>query len=107
MLDQLGYQVTRAASAAAALDALANGPPVDVVFFDPAGPMTLGGLYPRSLDITSKACGHHATVNVDAWPDEEQCPFFGPRMRCTKSSHQRQLNTGLDPGARRAREPRQ
>jgi rubredoxin len=56
----------------------------------PTGPMTLGNmrsLGPRSLDIRCKACGYHATLNVDKWPDEEPVPAFGPRMRCSKCGH--------------------
>jgi CheY-like chemotaxis protein len=44
MLDQLGYEVTRAASAAAALGALANGRPVDIVFSDIMMPGGMNGL---------------------------------------------------------------
>jgi signal transduction histidine kinase/CheY-like chemotaxis protein len=44
MLQQLGYDVTRAASAAAALGALANGRPVDVVFSDIMMPGGMNGV---------------------------------------------------------------
>ncbi len=44
MLQQLGYQVTRAASAQAALGALANGRPVDVVFSDVMMPGGMSGV---------------------------------------------------------------
>jgi CheY-like chemotaxis protein len=44
MLDQLGYQVTRAATAAAALGALANGRPVDIVFSDFMMPGGMNGV---------------------------------------------------------------
>lgn len=44
MLDQLGYQVTRAASAAAALGALADGRSVDVVFSDVMMPGGMNGV---------------------------------------------------------------
>jgi len=44
MLDQLGYQVTRAASAAAALGALANGRQVDIVFSDIMMPGGMDGV---------------------------------------------------------------
>jgi hypothetical protein len=55
-----------------------------------AGPMTLGNmrrLGMRSLDVTCKACGHHATFNVDAWPDEVLVISFGRRIRCIKCGH--------------------
>jgi CheY-like chemotaxis protein len=44
MLDQLGYEVTRAASATAALGALANGRPVDIVFSDIMMPGGMNGV---------------------------------------------------------------
>jgi CheY-like chemotaxis protein len=44
MLDQLGYRVTHAASAAAALGALANGRMVDIVFSDSMMPGGLNGV---------------------------------------------------------------
>ncbi len=44
MLQQLGYEVTRAASAAAALGALANGRQVDVVFSDIMMPGGMNGV---------------------------------------------------------------
>ncbi|QIO32186.1 response regulator [Bradyrhizobium sp. 1(2017)] len=44
MLDQLGYQVTRAASAAAALGALADGRTVDLVFSDIMMPGGMNGV---------------------------------------------------------------
>jgi signal transduction histidine kinase/ActR/RegA family two-component response regulator len=44
MLDELGYEVTRAASAAAALGALANGRHVDVVFSDVMMPGGMNGV---------------------------------------------------------------
>jgi signal transduction histidine kinase/CheY-like chemotaxis protein len=44
MLDQLGYGVTRAATAKAALGALANGRPVDVVFSDIMMPGGMNGV---------------------------------------------------------------
>ena len=44
MLDQLGYEVMRAASAAAALGALANGRRVDVVFSDIMMPGGMNGV---------------------------------------------------------------
>jgi signal transduction histidine kinase/CheY-like chemotaxis protein len=44
MLDQLGYEVTRTASAAAALGALANGRPVDVVLSDVMMPGGMNGV---------------------------------------------------------------
>lgn len=44
MLDQLGYEVTRAASAAAALGALADGRSVDVVFSDVMMPGGMNGV---------------------------------------------------------------
>jgi signal transduction histidine kinase/ActR/RegA family two-component response regulator len=44
MLEQLGYEVTRAASAAAALGALADGPPVDIVFSDVMMPGGMNGI---------------------------------------------------------------
>jgi CheY-like chemotaxis protein len=44
MLDQLGYQVTRAACAAAALGALADGRSVDVVFSDVMMPGGMNGV---------------------------------------------------------------
>jgi CheY-like chemotaxis protein len=44
MLDQLGYEVTRAASAAAALGALANGRHVDIVFSDIMMPGAMNGV---------------------------------------------------------------
>jgi CheY-like chemotaxis protein len=44
MLRQLGYQVTRVASAAAALGALANGRAVDIVFSDIMMPGGMNGL---------------------------------------------------------------
>lgn len=44
MLDELGYQVIRAATAAAALGALANGRPVDVVFSDIMMPGGMNGV---------------------------------------------------------------
>lgn len=44
MLDELGYQVIRAASASAALGALANGRPVDVVFSDIMMPGGMNGV---------------------------------------------------------------
>jgi hypothetical protein len=51
---------------------------------------TLGNmrsLGPRDLDVTCKACGHHTTVNVDAFPDDMPVLALGPRMRCTKCGH--------------------
>lgn len=57
---------------------------------EPSGLLTLGNmrsLGPRSLDVSCTACDYHTTVNVDAWPDEESVPAFGPRMRCTKCGH--------------------
>jgi hypothetical protein len=56
----------------------------------PSGPMTLGNmrsLGPRALDVTCNVCDYHATVNVDAWPDDTPVPSMGPRMRCTKCGH--------------------
>ena len=44
MLNQLGYEVTRAANAAAALGALADGRPVDVVFSDIMMPGGMNGV---------------------------------------------------------------
>jgi CheY-like chemotaxis protein len=44
MLDELGYQVTRAASATAALGALANGRKVDLVFSDIMMPGGMNGV---------------------------------------------------------------
>lgn len=44
MLDQLGYEVTRAASAVAALGALANGRQVDLVFSDVMMPGGMNGV---------------------------------------------------------------
>lgn len=44
MLDQLGYQVTRTASAAAALGALADGRSVDIVFSDVMMPGGMNGV---------------------------------------------------------------
>ncbi|UFW48558.1 MULTISPECIES: ATP-binding protein [Bradyrhizobium] len=44
MLDDLGYEVTRAASAAAALGALADGRPVDIVFSDVMMPGGMNGV---------------------------------------------------------------
>jgi CheY-like chemotaxis protein len=44
MLDQLGYHVTRAATASAALGALANGRKVDIVFSDIMMPGGMSGL---------------------------------------------------------------
>jgi CheY-like chemotaxis protein len=44
MLSQLGYEVTRAANAAAALGALANGRQVDIVFSDVMMPGGMNGL---------------------------------------------------------------
>lgn len=44
MLDQLGYEVTRAATAAAALGALANGRRVDIVFSDVMMPGGMNGV---------------------------------------------------------------
>jgi len=44
MLDQLGYEVTRAATAAAALGALANGRAVDIVFSDIMMPGGMDGV---------------------------------------------------------------
>jgi CheY-like chemotaxis protein len=44
MLEQLGYQVTRAASAAAALGALSNGRAVDLVFSDIMMPGGMNGV---------------------------------------------------------------
>ena len=44
MLDQLGYEVTRAASATAALGALANGRSVDIVFSDIMMPGGMNGV---------------------------------------------------------------
>jgi signal transduction histidine kinase/ActR/RegA family two-component response regulator len=44
MLNQLGYEVTRAATAAAALSALTNGRPVDIVFSDIMMPGGMNGV---------------------------------------------------------------
>jgi CheY-like chemotaxis protein len=44
MLGHLGYEVTRAASAAAALGALANGRHVDIVFSDVMMPGSMNGV---------------------------------------------------------------
>jgi ribosomal protein L37E len=57
---------------------------------EPAGPMTLGNmrsLGPRSLDVMCRACGHHTSVNVDAYADDVAVPSLGPRMRCRKCGH--------------------
>jgi ribosomal protein L37E len=62
-------------------------PPASSKSKQPAGPMTLGNmrsLGPRSLDVTCTACGHHTSVNVDAWPDDVPVPSMGVHMRCTK-----------------------
>ena len=56
----------------------------------PTGPMTLGNmrsLGPRLLDVTCRACGHHSTFNVDAWPDEVLVMSFGRRIRCIQCGH--------------------
>ncbi len=37
----------------------------------------------RGLFATCSACGYHAEMNVDAWPDEVPVPSFGPRIRCS------------------------
>jgi hypothetical protein len=42
-------------------------------------PMTLGNGV-RGLFVICSACGYHAEVNVDAWPDDVPVPSFGPRM---------------------------
>ena len=50
-------------------------------------PMTLGNMRQngvRGLFVICSACGYHAEVNVDAWPDDVPVPSFGPRMPCTK-----------------------
>jgi CheY-like chemotaxis protein len=44
MMEQLGYRVTRAASAAAALGALSNDRPVDLVFSDIMMPGGMNGV---------------------------------------------------------------
>jgi hypothetical protein len=44
-------------------------------------------LGPRLLDVTRTACGHHTSVNIDAWPDDVPVPSMGAHMRCTKCGH--------------------
>jgi hypothetical protein len=46
-------------------------------------PMTLGNMRQngvRELYVTCSACGYHAEVNFDTWPDDVPVPSFGPRM---------------------------
>ncbi|SJZ59145.1 His Kinase A (phospho-acceptor) domain-containing protein [Enhydrobacter aerosaccus] len=59
MLDQLGYEVTRTASAVAALGALANGRRVDLVFSDVMMP---GGM--TGLDLAREIRRRHADLPV-------------------------------------------
>jgi len=57
---------------------------------EPIEPMTLGNMRQngvRGLFVTCSACGYHAEVNADPWPDDVPVPSFGPRMRCTKCGH--------------------
>ena len=57
MLDELGYEVTRAASAAAALGALANGRQVDVVFSDIMMPGGMSGVeLAREVRVADRVC---------------------------------------------------
>ena len=59
MLDELGYEVTRVASASAALGALANGSKVDVVFSDIMMPGDMDGV---DLGRQIRARGDHIPV---------------------------------------------
>jgi hypothetical protein len=55
-----------------------------------SGPMTFGNMRspgPRDLHVWCKACDHHTTINVDAYPDDMPVLSLGPRMRCTQSNH--------------------
>lgn len=56
MLDQLGYDVTRAATAKAALGALADGRPVDIVFSDIMMPGGMSGVE-LALEIRKRRSG--------------------------------------------------
>ena len=52
--------------------------------------MTLGNMRQnsvRGLFVICSACGYHAEVNVDAWPDDVPVPSFGPRMRRGRCSN--------------------
>ena len=54
---------------------------------EPIEPMTLGNMRQngvRGLFVTCSACGYHAEVNADPWPDDVPVPSFGPRMRCSR-----------------------
>ncbi len=74
MLGQLGYEVTRAASAAAALGALADGRSVDLIFSDIMMPGGMNGVEPRTGD--QAAAQQHPGA-----ADQRVCRGRDPRSR--------------------------
>ena len=61
-------------------------------------PMTLANLRRhgvRSVDAACEACGHEASVNVDAFPDAAYVPDVALRLRCS-SCGSRRINTRPD-----------
>jgi hypothetical protein len=49
--------------------------------------MTLGSMRParRPWFVTCRHCGHEHAADVDGWPDDAPCQFFGLRMRRSRS----------------------
>jgi hypothetical protein len=81
----LSWDIYRAASKARWIGTVEATDEADAI-----ATMTLGNMRQnsvRGLFVICSACGYHAEVNVDAWPDDVPVPSFGPRMPCTKPGH--------------------